>query len=428
MAAAGVLSARLLGVEDRGLVATATAAPAILAVVAVLGFGTANVYFIARRGVDVTHALGTSVLSGLVVGGAIAALYVVSVTQLTGALLSDLPHVFVVVGSLLIPATMIARYVTAVAQGLRRVVLTNMIGILSVSLTLILYTLLLWWLDLGPLAAVWVGIVSLTLSVMPAAVMMWREHGRWQVDRAYFVGAVRFGAIAEVAAVVEFLSYRVDLLIVSALAGFAGAGEYVVAFTVAETLWVLPVGIASVLLPRVAAAVESMPQLPGAESARVGVDDTLKAFRASAILAGTLGVALGSAAPILIDVLFGDEFMGAVTPLQLLLAGSVLAGLGRLISADLTARGRPRHVALAATAGLLLMIALDFLLIPELGVAGAALAASIGYASTFAVLVFFFCREGGPRVSELLPRAADARVLWKTIVRGGRSLFQRVSR
>jgi len=87
------------------------------------------------------------------------------------------------------------------------------------------------------------------------------------------------------------------------------------------------------------------------------------------------------AAPFSIPLLFGEDFDGAARPLALLLPGVVLFAPVTVLVVYLSVRhGRP-HLSLAVSvAAAVVTAALAFLLIPEYGVEGAAVASAVGYA------------------------------------------------
>ena len=62
-----------------------------------------------------------------------------------------------------------------------------------------------------------------------------------------------------------------------------------------------------------------------------------------------------------------------------ILPGTVALSLGKLASADLAARGKPEYSSVFALMSLAVTVLLDFLLIPRMGIRGAALASSIAY-------------------------------------------------
>lgn len=399
-AVAAVIAARYLGAQGRGVVAAASTGPALVALALFLGMGVANVYFVARDEVRVAVALGTSLGVVFVVGVVVAPLYVGAAMLLRGSLFHGLPTVYIVLGGLAIPAALAVRYVSAVAQGLQRIALLNSVTVVQAATILALYIVFLLGMGEGPLAAFTIVLVANLVGLVPVLVVLTRDHGRWRFEKEYAKRAVRFGAKGEASNLITFLGYRVDLLIVTGFLGFAAAGHYVVAFTAVELLWVVPNALGVVLFPRVAAST-----VGGNEQA---VETTAQIVRLTTLLLLAFAVAGAAMAPLVVPLVFSSQFQASVVPLELLVPGVVLFGLGKVLSADLAGRGRPGITTLANALGLLVMVALDLVMIPSMGVPGAALASSIAYAVVFVFQARIFTRiTGVPVRSLVLVRGRD---------------------
>jgi O-antigen/teichoic acid export membrane protein len=101
--------------------------------------------------------------------------------------------------------------------------------------------------------------------------------------------------------------------------------------------------------------------------------------------AATPLMALG--AVVVLPLLYGEAFAGAVLPTCVLLVGLTVEGAAAVASAYLWGIGRPGANSAAMAAGVLVTVVLDVLLIPRHGAMGAAIASSSAYLVTTAVLV-----------------------------------------
>ena len=384
---ASVIAARALGAHGRGMAATALAGPAIVTQLLVLGLGLANVYFVARGEVDVRQAVGTSLGVALGVGSLAAAVYALLAIRFDQTLFGGLPRAYILVGALTVPITLAVNY-AGTMLGLQRARLWSLISVAKAVSTLVLYVVLLLLLGLGPLSAVLTAVLvgAIALGLLLIATRRW---GRWTFSPAYALRGIRFGAKGDVANLVAFLGYRLDLLIVTALLGFTAAGHYVVAFSAAELLWLLPNAVGTVLFPRVA----STSQVAGDCS----VETTARLTRVVLSLSLMLGVLGGVLAPIVIPLVFSSGFQASVAPLELLIPGVVLFGAGVVLTSDLAGRGRVGVAAFAGAVGLALMVLLDLLTIPRFGLPAAAAASSLSYAVVFLLVARIFSRITGAR-------------------------------
>ncbi len=161
--------------------------------------------------------------------------------------------------------------------------------------------------------------------------------------------------------------HRIDLLIVDGYLGARETGLYAVAVQLSDVLLVVPAALGAVVFRR------------GATGAERHFDDALLALRYVGALSLAVAVAVGLAAPSLVDVLFGDGYASAVAPLRWLLPGVVLLGLQSVASNYVASRGRPRAVLLAWLAAAVFSVLADLVVIPAHGIEGAAVVSSLSY-------------------------------------------------
>jgi O-antigen/teichoic acid export membrane protein len=81
-----------------------------------------------------------------------------------------------------------------------------------------------------------------------------------------------------------------------------------------------------------------------------------------------------------IDLVFGTAFSGATAALPLLAVASLAGGIWKIVGADVVARGTTTPRLTSAGVGLVVMVLVDLVAIPTLGIAGAALGSTFGYA------------------------------------------------
>lgn len=228
----------------------------------------------------------------------------------------------------------------------------------------------------------------------------------WAMARAGAVGLrpdgtllreqLSFGGRAFAATIAERLHYRADAFLLTALIGVGATGVYSVALGLAETMWYLPSAFGLVLFSRAVA--------PGSDSAGAA-----SAMTRSVLALGVIvGVPLWLAAPTLVELVYGAPFSGAGAALQLMLPGVVAYGAVSILSQYIVASGAPGRVAAVHVCGLVMNVTANLLLIPPLGIQGAALAASVSYSATAAAMVILFTRLSSRGLREtLLIRRAD---------------------
>jgi O-antigen/teichoic acid export membrane protein len=104
-------------------------------------------------------------------------------------------------------------------------------------------------------------------------------------------------------------------------------------------------------------------------------------------------------------------------------------GYNGLLEEGLRGAGEPRSVLLGESAGLVISVALLFLLVPSFGIVGAAAASLFGYASVSATLVWSVGRRVHitPR-SLIVPTRTDISALRHQASLGARAMRSRMAR
>ncbi|MCC6388267.1 MAG: polysaccharide biosynthesis C-terminal domain-containing protein [Dehalococcoidia bacterium] len=196
--------------------------------------------------------------------------------------------------------------------------------------------------------------------------------------------AVRFALLAGVSSGISYLNYRADLFVVRHFEGTDGVATYSLAVYLAESVWQVSGSLALVTYPRVGA-------LPRHDAAEL----TTRVMRHTVVLLSVICVLLFAVAGIVADILFA-KYDGMAGALRFLLPGVLLYGLAQSYSGFYTyQRGQPWVAAIVAGSGLLIDIALAFVLVPRMGVNGAALASSIAYGTAILGALAVFLRAEG---------------------------------
>ncbi len=362
----GVLAARILGPSGRGELAVLVFVATALSAAAAAGIQFSVARSVARHGgvacvlgIVRTHvALVTMVVGG---GGLVIALVVAASTGLGVGV------------AVLVPVAVIAAATNLVLLSLPGGV--RAMGVIAVATVAggVAYLALQ-----AVLLAVGADSVALVLSGMVlSAVVSSAVCLRWirgaprgaklddDAERPSYREALAFGLPGGLAELVFLGMLRVDVVIVAALLPLREVGLYAAATALAELLWVIPDGIAQVVLPT--------------SAARSGVSRTPALLKASLALMGAAGLALLFLARPVIDATFGAGFEGAREALPFLVVASLAGGTWKILGAEVVARGRTTPRLVSAAAGLLTMVVVDLVAVPSLGISGGALGSACGY-------------------------------------------------
>jgi O-antigen/teichoic acid export membrane protein len=248
-------------------------------------------------------------------------------------------------------------------------------------------------------AVIWLLFQALKAVVLLAASV--RAEGVRRPDRPLLAASISFGARAWVGTLSSAFNERVDQILVALLATEAVLGIYATAVNAFEILVYLAGATATAILP-LAARVDTARR----------TERVLGAFRSVALLT-ILGILVAAAAgPPLIPLLFGRAFEDATEPFLWLLPGAVGFVAMAIFSNALVAASSPGRSSAGPLVSLALGVLLDFLLIPELGATGAAVAASAALLAGGAVSLALFRRHGTfPLRAVVVPQRGDLALL-----------------
>ncbi|GAB4247529.1 MAG: hypothetical protein Kow00129_08100 [Thermoleophilia bacterium] len=397
-----ILTARFLGPEGRGALIVVNITTNLLALLAGLGLSYSLTYFIGKDRISPQQALGFATLAAFFLGGmalvaGLAAFILLEDSVFEGialgAMLAGLASLPAAMFTELWQSTRMARgdFTSAAAlQNLSTLVLFGVTAVILVPLA-------------GSVAYLLIGL-SVALWVVAGLGWMWsfRQEGiSLRLPRALLREVFGYGGTVYLGSLVNSVYLRVDSYILNALGGTAQVGQYSVALTLNERLWVAESSIAQAALPVVIRSGRE-------EAARL----TALTARTSLVITAVPAGFLGLAAPWLIPFLYGAAFEPAVLPLQLLLAGTVAYPPGRAFANYFSGQlGRPRITTLVAFGTAAVSVVLFLLLIPPFGASGAAAASSIVYAGVTVVLLWLFTRHTKlPLRGVVLPTMDDASV------------------
>ena len=224
-----------------------------------------------------------------------------------------------------------------------------------------------------------------------------RRRGAAAVQPLDVRGVLRFGVPASVGSALTLGIYRLDVVLVAALASSRDAGLYSVAAASIELLAVLPDAMGAVLLTHVARH-------------RTFQETALMVRTASlVVLAG--GVAVAALSPWLVPLIFGTDFASATEAIWPLALAGVALCVWKLVVADLAGRGDSLVRIHSMAVGIVIMLGMDALLVPRLGILGAGLGCVLGYGAAALVAVRRWSQQGGRPTALVRLAPADAHLL-----------------
>jgi O-antigen/teichoic acid export membrane protein len=403
-----VVLARFLGSEGRGLFALVLLVPSLARTFALLGYEEANSVYAGVEAQGRRCLVWHSVLIASCVGGAVvvaAILYfILGAPGLPGLL--KVPLWLYVLSVVTIPVGLLGDYWWAILRGMNRIVVANIIEVAAKAGSFLLVLFLVAWWQFGVSGAVWANFI-LDIGIAVAMVIVLQRAGIWgrpRFDWSLWKRTTRFALPAHGGTVAAYLNYRVGEFIIAALLPAEQLGFYVMAVALVERLWLLPAAVGRALLPHLTNSPERDPALPALISRHV------------VIWTGAACLLIWVLADLIVDILYSSEFAAVVAPLRWLLPGIFTLSVGKVLVTELLARQKPQYSLWATGFAVVVNVLMNVVLVPRMGISGAAIASTISYSLLSFLITWCYLRETGLDWKRLLPSRDDLwtyRTLWR---------------
>lgn len=381
----GIVTARTLGPENRGIFALVSTFPASLATLAKFGQAQATIYFIRREKEDVARVASNAVWFGLATGALLVAGVLVFHERILATMLRGVPLWALVAVCPMIPILLMESYLYGVLQATDRFRIYNIRLLGESVIALVLMTVVLVGLGLGLPGALG---VSVTLNTVMLAWVFWTIHRdtplRLTFDRSLLRRMLRYGTKSHMQIIASHFNFKAGVYLCSYYLTPADVAFYAIGAKFAEQLMSIPQSLGLAMFPRLA----------GLPPDRVHTM-TATACRQTLAVAVLAAIALTLGGRLAIVTLYGEDYAPAAVPLVWIAWGIVMMSMYVLLSRDFTARDRQVINVIAAYIALGGNVGLGSLLIPRYGIEGAAIGAACSYSAAALVLYGFFLRESG---------------------------------
>ncbi|MDO9713366.1 lipopolysaccharide biosynthesis protein [Paracraurococcus lichenis] len=392
----GWLTAVCLGPEGRGELAALIVGSLVLSNVSTLGLHASLIYNIKLDCANGCRYFGGALvltsLAGLTVAAAAYALVPIYLRQYT----ADTIYVArILLAS--VPLGAVAPLLTGVLEVAGLFAIASRMIYLQSFGTLIFLGLLAAFDVLTPHTALAAYVLPTCLSFCYLCVHAWRTLACQITLASPFPGrllsyGLRFYGVDLLATLSGYLDQFVIVLVLQP----AAAGTYAVAVSLSRVLYVVQGAVSTVLFPTVAA-----------EDTSNVVDRVTRVTRVTTGLNLIAALGCASVAPFALPLLYGAHFDGAIAPFLILLIESIVTSTARSLAQAFSGSGHPGTVTIAEVVGVIGSLVSVLLLVPHLGVLGAACGSLMGGSLRLACVLTCFPTVLKIRLPRLLIKRAD---------------------
>jgi antigen flippase len=378
----GIVTARALGPDGRGVTTAIVMVTQMAGVVAALGAGTALSYFAARAPESAAQLMSTWALVLL----PMAVLALVGSELLLPTLFGAQDHHTLWLGRIFlfnIALVLWGSLNNGLLLGLHDFFVFN--GLRFLQPALHAAVMLVLWLA----GALTVELALITWTVTQGVVLaigtvrLLRRVGVARPDLGLARRSVAYGIRAHGDALAGSLNTRLDLVILPAYVAATGLGLYSIAANLSLIINQLAGSLSTIILPA------------AARDQAGGPRKIVLSLQATLALATVGALVLFVAAELLLRVIYGEAFTHATDTLRILLPGTVLYAGSTVLAAGLHGAGYPLRATLGQVAGGVVTVAGLIAFVPSGGINAAAAVSTTAYATVFVLNLVAYRRTAG---------------------------------
>jgi O-antigen/teichoic acid export membrane protein len=378
--------ARMLFPSQRGGYAVALLFATLLSLVFAVGCDIACTYFVASKKLSVSQGVSNTLVLAFI--GSLAA-------ALTGAILICSPIPFFAKAPreafwfslTLVPVMMTSLAFRWLLTAVGEYVWFAIVSIMtSVSQTMLL-VVFLWYLKWGIIGALLTQLLSASLVMMVTLQVLRRKCGLvWEAPSiSSMKQMLGYGLRYYVAKLSNRVNVDIGMIIVALYASKSEIGFFAVASVLITRVTLIPDSLTTVLFPKVASSDK--------EGDRTRV--VVQSAKACAIVCSVILLIMAAAARPIVVFLYGSAYMEAVLLIRILAIGVFLRCVSKVLVPYLIGVNRPGIASIAVTAGVITNLSVLLLLMPLIGLPGAAVGMTCSYVVSALILMVSFHRISG---------------------------------
>ena len=379
-----ILIARTLGPEDKGKVDLFLLLTNYIVEFGIIGVGTGFLYYQTNQKIKIELIHGTSLffcgIMGLIIFFA-GVLFHRSIEPLFAGLSTK----WIILAFCLAPLLLYRQISGNIIQGINKPKFNYQSSLLINLFMLVMVVILALRENITYSHMILVNVGGIIIYVICASNLIFKQSSAPKIDLRLLKKVMKYGIAIYIGAFANSLLFKMDQNFLNYYWGNKYVGCYSVAVNFAEMLWSFDGIINAVTLYHIASNEE-----------KTAKKILRKTISVQAGISCFLGVLLGVLAPYLINVLYGEEYSEAIIGIRILIPGIVVWSIGRLFSQYITLNiGKPFWCTLATIFGIVINFILNYSLIPDYGIRGAAGASVVSYFGVvIIVIVVFFMIKG----------------------------------
>jgi O-antigen/teichoic acid export membrane protein len=407
--ATSIIIARWLGPHGKGVINTLQQFLAFLGLFVSPGLYESLIYHIAGKKCSIGKGIGNFLFFTLVYSFPLTLLAVLLSRFLTTNILKGVPQELLLVSLLFFFAGLYFNPINVTLVALQRFPQIFFIGLIyniAKFFLLAFFLIALKWGIWGAMLPDWLLFpFSIYLSLHFLRDVMSIFSFKPSFNKTLLKSLLGYGIKVFFGGIFWQINVRADVLIVNYFKSPSAVGLYSTGVSYTELVRLFPIAISKVLFPRVSSTGEE-------EASKL----TCLITRLLTLYLLPLGFFFLLMARFIIPFLYGAKFIPSTGVVPFLLPGIIAWCYASQFGGYLSGRGHPEFSLYSNALASLITLIGDFLLIPVMGIKGAALTSSLAYGSNFLILLHFFrLKTAVPLWEIFIPKRMDVKYLLEVI-------------
>ena len=373
-----ILSARLLGPEGKGVVGSAVALSGIGSQFLNFGMHGSHSYQLAKNPGCMSRVAGNNLIMVALAVVCGVLLYAVMRQQPTWTTLTS---VMLVLACLYIPLSLYQLLIQNVFLGIGQVRVYNRLNLISgLGYPVMLFCVAI----LGVVSPQTVFLCTLaSAGLVVICGQVWLKPliaEGMRLDITFFKSCLPFGIKSYMACLGSYLVIRSDVLMIGYFLGEAQTGIYTVAVNLSDIVGMVPGAVSTLLFPEAASMTSDYERALFMNKILVRL----------AFVMAVLVMAAWCLSRMVIPIMYGMEFAPSVRAFQILMPAVFFMSLQSVLSNYFAAKNMWTGNIATPFIGLAVNFSLNAILIPRIGIEGAAIASVVSYGVMMAVMLARF--------------------------------------
>lgn len=390
----GMITARWLGPNDRGLLALINALPATIYMIVYLGLPQACVYYICKS--TNKSSLG-DVISNCLIFASLFSFLIILATLIFGKYIlitfyKDVKPLYFFLAILCTPFMLLTSYYEGVLRGVEKFYILNIRNISLSFFTLLTTIFILIIFKYGlkgiVIAKFLIALLDTLVILLIITKFVFPIRLKFNLDLAKKM--IKFGIKSHIQNLLIHLHLRIDVYILALFVMPYEIAYYDIAALIAELMLILPQSINQVILPKLTSLDTNSGILVSTKGSRTTFLITIFESLGIILLGKTF-----------IKIIYGTPYIPSYIPLLLLLPGLTIYSINSILISYFTSQNKQEITIVSTFISLILNVILNFLLIPLYKIKGAAIATSISYSFTTAIMMMVYCKRNKVKVTDL---------------------------